>query len=59
MSSFVLEKLIERLEDISEIEPPDGWKPGETLYISYEMLMVIKEACGMAAYELKNRKEKT
>ena len=57
--SFVTRKLIERLEDISALELPDAWKPGQALLISFEMLMVIKEACGMAASALRVRERGT
>ena len=57
--SFVMRKLIERLEDISALELPDAWKPGQAVLISFEMLMVIKEACGMAASALRVRERGT
>jgi hypothetical protein len=48
--SFVRKKLIERLEYISKLEPPDVNSPG--VLFSNEGFMMIREACGMAAYEL-------
>ena len=49
--SFVRKKLIERLEYISELEPPDVNSPG--VLFSNELFMMLREACGMAAYELR------
>lgn len=45
-------EILERLDKISKLEPPDTWLSGP-LKISFELLMVIKEVCGIAADELR------
>lgn len=51
--SFFTKELLDKLDAISAMEPPETWIWPNPIPMSYEVVLIIKTACGMAASALR------